>query len=97
MALIGRSLEAVTGKAYASGALMRIRNTAPLKNMDKEQRREALQGVFQADGSLVRGRRVLLIDDIYTTGATLNACAEALLDEGALAVYASVLAVNFRD
>jgi predicted amidophosphoribosyltransferase len=47
-----------------------------------------------ADGALatVAGRRVLLVDDIVTTGATMGGCASALLDAGARAVYGAAIA-----
>jgi ComF family protein len=58
-----------------------------------EQRYQNVQGVFSvAKPDAVRGQRVLLIDDVTTTGATLNACATELLDAGASAVLALTVA-----
>lgn len=67
-------------------ALWRIRNTRPQVGLDRSQRRENVKGAFAAD-SRVRGRRVLLVDDVCTTGATLMAAGEALFSQGAASVH----------
>jgi predicted amidophosphoribosyltransferase len=51
-----------------------------------------MTGAFKADPSLACGKVVLLMDDVATTGATLAACSEALLEAGAKKVYALTLA-----
>jgi ComF family protein len=56
--------------------------------MDARARRESVEGAFAVvRPRLVKGERVLLVDDVYTTGATVSACAVALKDAGAAAVY----------
>jgi len=74
-------------------AARRIRATAPqVKTMSREARRENVAGAFSAQPGAVEGRRVLLIDDVATTGATLDACATALLDAGAASVRCATFA-----
>ncbi len=97
MDLIGEPLSAKLGISYSKAALVRRKNTPRLKNLDRHDRKAIMDGLFLANKEHVLGKSVLLIDDIYTTGATMNACAKSLLDSGALNVYGAVLSVNFRD
>lgn len=78
-------------------ALRRVRDTKAMFQLGPEQRRRNLAGAFavgDAAGSAagVRGRDVLLIDDILTTGATANQCAKVLLEAGANAVWVATVA-----
>ena len=73
-------------------ALVRVRNTRQQARLPVEARRVNMEGAIERAGD-VRGRRVILVDDVCTTGATANACARALLDGGAEAVYLLCFAV----
>lgn len=73
-------------------ALQRVRFTRPQIELGADQRQQNVQQAFEAIPHLVCGQHLLLIDDVCTTGATLVACAEALLDAGAASVAAYCLA-----
>jgi ComF family protein len=73
------------------GALQRIRYTNQQAHLTKEQRRDNVNGAFVADAALVRGKRLCVVDDVFTTGATLRECATALFQCGASNVYALTL------
>ncbi len=84
-------LAASAGIPEARSRLWRVRETPAQSRLSRAQRRANLQGAFQADGK-VQGKRILLLDDIRTTGATLEAGARALLRAGAREIHGFVVA-----
>lgn len=92
---IARPLAASSGLAFLPDAL--VRQTHPTSQGGKSLRGRRLNvkkafAVTEAGRRQIRGRRILLIDDVLTTGATAEACARALLDGGARAVDLAVIA-----
>ena len=79
--------------------LKKIRNTKPQSTMgDAAHRRANILGAFTVtDPAMVRGKRILLLDDIITTGATASECARVLLTAGAKEVKLATLAVASHD
>lgn len=73
-------------------ALVRVRNTPSQTLLNACQRAENLKDAFLADPALVGGRKILLIDDVSTTGATLLECAAALKKAGAAQIAALTVA-----
>ncbi len=90
--LWARRLARALGRPYRPQALLRVRPTASQVGLTREERWKNVQGAFQAFPQRVQGCRVLLVDDVLTTGATMNEAAHALLQAGAIAVYGFVLA-----
>ena len=77
----------------APSILMRLRSTESQAGLTPRQRRLNVRGAFKvADPGVVRGRHVLLVDDILTTGATARAAAQSLIKAGAASVYVATLA-----
>jgi ComF family protein len=92
---IGRALAAHWRMPVEPRALSKLRRTPPQSELDRAQRLRNLDGAFLADVALVRGRRILLVDDLVTTGATAHACAHALRVAGAGEV--DVICAGYRD
>jgi competence protein ComFC len=74
-----------------SDALTRERDTGSQVGLNREERLSNVESAFKADAAQVVGQRLLIVDDVRTTGATLKACAQAALSAGADAVYALTL------
>lgn len=94
-ALMARRVAKRSGIPLEEKALIRVRDTALLRSLNPGEREAALAGAFtvmQKRRGQIAGRRVLLIDDIYTTGATADACTKALLASGAAEVFLLTLA-----
>ena len=72
-------------------ALRRVRATPQQVDLDYAARQTNVQGAFAAHASLVADRDIVLVDDVCTTGATLDACAKALLAQGARSASAVTL------
>lgn len=84
--LARRLAVALEAPVYPKG-LVRTENTAPQKSLQSRQRERNLYHVFQV-GDLPKGiTRVILVDDIYTTGATMNACSAALQKAGVRQIF----------
>ncbi|GHT90094.1 hypothetical protein FACS1894113_5610 [Alphaproteobacteria bacterium] len=72
-------------------ALKRIRKTEYQKNKTKVEREKNIENAFLCEGN-IRGKKILLIDDVMTTGTTLNECAKALKMAGASVVVGLTIA-----
>jgi ComF family protein len=90
--LLARELGAHLGRPVTENVLHRTRATAPQVDLNPHERRANVQGAFRCVDQRLGGRRVLLVDDVCTTGATLEAAAAALRQGGATAVWAYTLA-----
>ncbi len=83
--LLSRILAQSLGVACQPGLLQRLRDTKEQAQLERGERRQNVEGAFAAMGDL-SGQRILLVDDVVTTGATMSQCALALRAGGAAAV-----------
>jgi len=91
-ALLALPLALGCGLPYRPKALKKVKDTPTQVGLSAAERRDNVRDAFQAAGDLAAGKRILVVDDVMTSGATLNACAQALLHQGALQVYGLTLA-----
>lgn len=93
-ALLARVVSRELGLPLVEDALSRVRDTPQQVGLSGGQRRKNVAGAFacRPGHPLVESRRVVLLDDVCTTGATMTACAEALLAAGAREVWGLALA-----
>ncbi|MBN1893659.1 ComF family protein [bacterium] len=91
--ILCRGLSRVWGMPVFGDILMRTRNTKSQTRMSAEQRQDNVRGVFRVlRPEAVSGKCILLVDDVITTGATVNGCAAALKEAGAGIVIGLALA-----
>lgn len=85
--LVARSLGEQLHIPVDVRALRRVVNTSPQKALDDKERVKNIKNAFQAADNIVEYKKIVLVDDIYTTGATIDACAAALRQKGAERIY----------
>ena len=91
--LLASALAARGNLFHLKAAAARVRNTPSQTSLSKQERRTNMEGAFRVEAAeLVKGRRILLVDDVATTLATLEALAAELLRAGARSVAAYTLA-----
>ena len=70
-----------------SEALFRVVPTKPQKELNKVLRRKNVEKAFKVSQNVVEYKKVILVDDIYTTGATIDACAAVMRQAGVKEIY----------
>lgn len=97
-ALLGESLARRIDRRFDGRALVRVRNTEHQARLGRKARLVNLDGSFRtAEPRGVRGRTVLLVDDVSTTGTTLDRCAAELVAAGAARVWCATVARSTSD
>ncbi len=92
VALIARPLAWALGIPFDHGAVARVRDTRSQVGLARRDRQENVRDAFMAMSGRIRGRSILLVDDVATTGSTLSSCAAALSSAGARDVFALTVA-----
>ena len=90
--MLARNLHRPWGIELAPEALRCIKDIDSQAGLNRKERRRNVKGAFSADETRVKGRSVLLFDDVFTTGATADECAKVLKRAGASRVHVVTLA-----
>ena len=81
--LIAKEISKIIKLPIANKILYKTKNTVPQSSLNKKQREENAKGVYKADNiTRIGNKKILLVDDIYTTGNTVNECANILIQKG---------------
>jgi len=90
--LLAKELGKSIGLPISENSLVRVRATRPQVELSAQERKENVRDAFRCSNAELEGKRVLLVDDVCTTGSTLQACSIASRQAGALSVWAFTLA-----
>ena len=90
--LLARPIALSLNLPFSSRILTRTRETRTQVGLTVTERQENMVDAFRANSKLSTGKNILVVDDVATSGATLNACAKALLNGGATKIYGFSLA-----
>lgn len=90
--LLAKAVGKYTGVPVYGDLLKRVKNTAPLKTQNREERQNNLKKAFNIARNDVKLKTIIIIDDIYTTGSTIDEAAQVLRQQGAEKIYFITLA-----
>ena len=97
-ALLAHAYTALCGLRFDGETLFAARETQKQSSLRAEERRLNVQNAYAVrNPAAVAGQTVLVLDDVFTTGATMDACAKALKNAGAKEVYGIVIAASLRE
>ena len=90
---LAKELSKILQIPVVSDALIKIKPTKPQMELTKLEREKNLDGVFQIKNpEQISGKKIFLVDDVYTTGSTMEECAKALGDAGIKQVWGIAIA-----
>jgi len=90
---LAKEISKATGVPFLTNVLIKTKSTPPQMELSKEKRRENLRDVFVCkESNAIGNKKILLVDDVYTTGSTMEECATKLLKSGAKEVWGIVIA-----
>lgn len=92
--ILARGLAEMTGIPAEEKGILRVRPTVPQKELSDRQRKKNLKDAFKTSDDFRPGKNILVVDDIYTTGCTLDEAAKTLLVSGAEKVFFLTISVG---
>lgn len=90
--LLAKELSTRLNMPVLNGALAKVKETSAQKKLNRTEREHNLKSCFKADKTVVAGKKIILVDDVMTTGATADAICNELLKKGADCVYFAAVA-----
>lgn len=97
-ALVAKHVVENLGLALILDSLVKIRDTKPQVGLSSQERRKNIRNAFRIQKrELIEGKKILLIDDVSTTGATVRECSKVLKKAGAVNIHVRTLAHGIRD
>lgn len=99
-ALLAQKLARHCGNTYLPDGMVRARHTIPQKGLSRKERHQNVKNAFTvppAQAAAIKGKSVMIIDDVFTSGATLNECARILKKAGANKVFVLTVARVTRE
>ncbi len=92
--LLAKEISRMLDIPYSAKSLVRVKDTAPQKKLNVRQRKYNLLNAFEWRGEPLSGENILLIDDIYTTGNTIDVCAQIIRKTGAKKVFFLTISIG---
>lgn len=92
--LIGKRFAASLGIPFEERCVVRVKKTTPLKELSPEERQINLKNAFNIGNYDVKLKSIIIVDDIYTTGSTIDAMSRILKAAGAKKIYFATLAIG---
>lgn len=95
--LLAKALSERIGVPYLKNAVTKTKDTAAQKSLSLTERSKNLKNTFHADGKIVNGKTLIVVDDVMTTGATAEAICSELIKRGAAKIYfVSAASVEYK-
>ena len=92
--LLAKELSRYTGIPVDDNILKRVTKTLPQKKLGNAERQNNIKSAFISTSKIVKYKKVMLVDDIYTSGATIEACTGVLMQKGVSEVYYTSICIG---
>ena len=91
--LVAKEISRQAGIKYLSDALIKIKDTNVQSTLNKQKRLNNVKNAFKVQKQdIIKGKKIIILDDIYTTGSTVNECSKVLKQAGAKEIFVIIIA-----